>query len=313
MPFIALSPRASWLSLSVTVGLYFLVWQQLEFTNTWVMPVYARWLFWLPFFAIGCWQILGRKRLFDTSVRHLTKTNTSLSIVIPTKNAGEGLAHALTSIPRELVDEIIIVDAGSTDSSIASLPPEYNCRVIQSPAGRGLQIKTGVEQANSAWVLILHADAQLTPNSITQLRQHIITNPALVGGCLGQRFDSTGIGLLLVETLNEMRGLFARTSFGDQAQFLHRQTAIDHGVLTEQPLMEDVEISDRLRQLGQVSYLGSEVTVSAEKWRKHPFWQRFRLIVQYFFRYRLMLWKPAAQRKALAEQLVLEYYSSSNS
>jgi hypothetical protein len=314
-PFIALSPRASWLSLSITVGLYFLVWQQLSLNQTWEMPVYARWLFWLPFLIIALWQAFGKKRLLDTSVRHIQSARTNLSIVIPTKNPGTGLQTALHSIQSQTIPvaEIIIVDAHSSDGSLDAIEAGSKLQIIKSPAGRGLQIQTGVEAAKSDWVLILHADAQLQDTTLEQLQKHIATNPSLVGGCLGQRFDSQSFELLFIETLNELRGLFARTSFGDQAQFLHRQTALDHDVLTDQPLMEDVEISDRLRPLGQVSYLGNEVTVSAEKWRKHPFWKRFRLIVQYYFRYRLMLWKSTEERKTLATKLVQEYYSASNS
>ncbi|PQJ29851.1 glycosyltransferase [Rubritalea profundi] len=313
LPFAALSPRASWLSLSVSFGLYFLVWQQLELNGYWAMPVYARWLFWLPFIALSLWEVLGRKRILNTSVRKLTtKELTDISIVIPTKNSGKGLLDALKSIQQQShsASEIIIVDAQSTDDSLTAAS---GCRIIQSPAGRGLQIKTGVESANSDWVIILHADAQLPHNALQLLSKNIAANPAMVGGCLGQRFDSSGAGLLLIEVLNEFRAFFGRTSFGDQAQFLHRPTALKYSCLTDQPLMEDVELSDRLRPLGDVCYLGNEVTVSAEKWSKHPFWQRFRLIVRYFFLYRLMLWKPREQRKLLAEKLVTEYYPPTNS
>ncbi|MFT5883197.1 MAG: hypothetical protein ACI9FG_001710 [Crocinitomicaceae bacterium] len=312
LPFIAISPRASWLSLSVSFGLYFLVWQQLGLYGNWVMPVYARWLFWLPFITLALWKIMGRKRLLNSSVRELEENSSAdISIVIPTKNPGKGLVGALLSIQQQShpAKEIIIVDAHSTDGSHSATE---GCKILDSPAGRGLQIKTGVDAAESDWVIILHADAQLPHNALQQLSYQISNNPSLVGGCFGQRFDSSGAGLLFVEILNEFRALFGDTSFGDQAQFLHRPTALEHSCLTDQPLMEDVELSDRLRPLGDIVYLGNEVTVSAEKWRKHPFWQRFHLIVRYFFHYRLMLWKPREQRKLLAEKLVTEYYSTAN-
>ena len=300
LPFVAISPRASWLSLNVSFGLYFLVWQQLELNDDWAMPVYARWLFWLPFIALALWEIMGRKRLLNSSVRERTEkqsTDISISIVIPTRNPGKGLLEALQSIQQQSqpAKEIIIVDANSTDGSLSAAE---GCKIIQSTAGRGLQIKTGVEAATSDWVIILHADAQLPNNALQQLSDHISMNPALVGGCFGQRFDSSGAGLLLVEMLNELRALFGCTSFGDQAQFLHRPTALKYSCLTDQPLMEDVELSDRLRPLGDIGYLGNEVTVSAEKWCKYPFWQRFRLIVRYFIHYRLMLWKPRGPAQA---------------
>lgn len=312
LPFIAFSPRLSWLTLSVTSGLYFLVWHQFSITGEWELPVIARWLFWLPLLIVGLWEIVGRKRLLNTTIRRsYPDESPSLSVIIPIYNPGKKLHSALASVTSQSTQplEIIIIDSGSTDNSLKGLT---GVEIISSRQGRGAQIKSGLEAAKANWAIILHADAELPPNALSSLTRHIETNPAVVGGSLGQRFDSSGSGLLFVEILNELRATFSSTSFGDQAQFVHLPTAIENNCLSDQPLMEDVELSDRLRPLGEISYLGNEVIVSAEKWIRHPFWERFNLVVRYFFRYRLMIWKPAEQRKQLANQLVQKYYSAAN-
>lgn len=312
LPFIVLSPRLSWLTLSVTSGLYFLVWHHFSATGDWALPVFARWLFWLPLLALSAWEKISSKRLFNTTVRRSSANEVaSISIIIPAFNAGNKLAQAIDSITQQSHQplEVIIVDAGSTDGSLNGLT---GVEIISSRQGRGVQIKTGLESAKANWALILHADAELSKNSLATLTKHIEMNPEVVGGCLGQRFDHSGAGLLFVEVLNELRATFSSTSFGDQAQFVHLPTAIENNCLSDQPLMEDVELSDRLHHLGEISYLGNEAVVSAEKWIRHPFWERFSLVVRYFFRYRLMLWKSAEQREMLANQLVHEYYSAAN-
>lgn len=312
LPLACLAPRASLISLSVTAPLYLLVWHQLETTGTWQLPLYAKILHWLPFALILIWEILGNRRLIPTSTRKfLTSPQPipKITIIIPTLNPGSHIQKAIHSITQQTTPphQIIISDAHSTDQSLDPIQ-QPNLRIIKSQKGRGIQIKTGIQAATTDWILILHADATLPKNTIRNLTTHLLRNPTTIAGCLGQRFNATSPGLLLVEILNELRALFARTSFGDQTQFLHRPTALQNDCLTEQPLMEDIEMSDRLRAHGPIIYLGNETTVSAEKWQKHPFHQRFTLIIKFFIQYRLQVWKPKQQRQELAEKLVQQYY-----
>ena len=57
LPFIALRPSAAWVSFSVSSPLYFLVHPEFLETGNWELPVWARWVFWLPFFIIIAIQL----------------------------------------------------------------------------------------------------------------------------------------------------------------------------------------------------------------------------------------------------------------
>ena len=57
LPFIALRPSAAWISFSVSSPLYFLVHSEYLDTGNWELPVWARWVFWLPFFIIMAIQL----------------------------------------------------------------------------------------------------------------------------------------------------------------------------------------------------------------------------------------------------------------
>lgn len=302
LPLVAISPRASWLSLSIFGAVYFQVWAQP--VESWGLTLAQRWIFWLPFVLLLLWEVLGRKALLHKSARlTLGGDDSRISVVIPTCNPGGVLQKALASLQSQtrLPNEIIISDAGT-------LRPQDGAILIKSPKGRGEQIRRGVEAAANDWVLILHADAVLQPQAVEALMGQVRARPDIVGGCLGQRFDRSSPKLLLVEVLNELRALFGTTSFGDQAQFLHRPTALKFGCLTDQPLMEDIELCDRLRPHGPLTYVGGEVTVSAEKWRPETFWKRFGMIVAFFWQYRLRFWKGAAQREELARDFYRRYY-----
>jgi glycosyltransferase involved in cell wall biosynthesis len=84
-----------------------------------------------------------------------------LSAVIIALNAASPLRACLES--ARFADEILLVDSGSTDATVA-LAEEYGARVVrQAWLGFGRQKQFAVEQAAHDWVLCLDADERVTP------------------------------------------------------------------------------------------------------------------------------------------------------
>ncbi len=306
LPLIALRPRLSWISLSVTSSLYFLVWKTQSETGVWDMPLWAKWMFWLPF---TLFLIAEARRDIPRMLRSAVKRDEDISwsVVIPTYQVElQQLKATLTSIANQSVrpQEVIISNAGDSPEL-----EEYdlNIKVVSSDLGRGQQIKTGVENTNQSWVIIVHSDVELPPETLEKTSLALLKNQQAVAGSVGQRFDHASPGLLLVEAMNELRATAMSTSFGDQSQFFHRKSAIDFGALTEQKLMEDVEMSDRLSAIGETLYIGLEGTVSAQKWQKHSFLKRFLTVIEFVLRYRLSF--SEKKRLALCEKFYKRYYS----
>lgn len=85
----------------------------------------------------------------------------ALSAVIITLNAATQLDACLASLA--FADEIVVVDAGSTDATIA-IAQRHGARVIaQDWLGFGAQKQFAVNQARHDWVLCLDADERVTP------------------------------------------------------------------------------------------------------------------------------------------------------
>ncbi len=85
----------------------------------------------------------------------------ALSVVIITLNASSQLEACLQS--AAFADEILVVDSGSTDGTIA-LSERYGARVIQQDwLGFGPQKQFAVEAAKHDWVLCLDADERVSP------------------------------------------------------------------------------------------------------------------------------------------------------
>lgn len=92
-----------------------------------------------------------------------------LSVAIITKNEERHLARALDSV--EFADEVIVVDSGSTDSTL-HIARSRGCRVIERDwTGFAPQKNFALEQASREWVLSLDADEALSATLAREVRQ----------------------------------------------------------------------------------------------------------------------------------------------
>jgi len=311
IPFAALRPSLPWVVLSLSSAIYFMVWWNRAEAGFWGLHPRQQWMMWGPFFLACLYEVWSTRGAVFRGGAAGKVERPSLSVVIPALNAASVLPRALKSIASqgEPVDEVIVVDGGSGDGTVAVAQAGGRAvRVLTADAGRGGQIRRGIEAATGAWVVVLHADAELPPDATARLRMAIEAHPAAVGGAFGQRFSDVGSGLLWIEVLNDLRALFTRTAFGDQVQFFRRDIALGRDVMPGQPLMEDVESSWRLRECGPVLFLNHPCRVCHGKWTRGRWWKRVRLVMRLMLRYR---WERRKGRDAAAEfsrELYAEYY-----
>jgi glycosyltransferase involved in cell wall biosynthesis len=94
-----------------------------------------------------------------------------ISAVIITKNEAHVIAATLAAA-KQVADEIIIVDSGSTDETLA-IAKSFGAIVIsQNWLGFGPQKNIGIAAAKHQFVLGIDADEVLTPALITTIRLH---------------------------------------------------------------------------------------------------------------------------------------------
>lgn len=313
MPLICLRPSLPWLTFSVTAGSYFFVWVNAAGVLGWSLERWQQYLFWGPF-ALSCiyevWSTKGR--VLWPGLRPVNSSSPSIAVIIPTLNAEETLRKALKSIERQTikVSEVIVVDAGSADSTLQIIDESLlPIRILASDPGRGIQIAAGIEAAATDWVLALHSDAELPLNAVDCILRSVKYDRTIIGGALGQRFQSTNARLLSIELLNDLRALFTRTAFGDQAQFFHRKTALQYHLMPKQPLMEDVESSWRIREQGGFLFLNQPCQVSHYKWHPGGWFKRVYLVLRLVSKYRWARLRGKQRAEMLSKQLYLEYYS----
>lgn len=95
----------------------------------------------------------------------------TVSVIIPARNEALALAGCLQGVLRVLPGaEIIVVDDGSTDATVA-IAMEHNVRIVSHPypKGNGAAIKTGARTARGKILLFMDADGQHQPEDIPRL------------------------------------------------------------------------------------------------------------------------------------------------
>jgi glycosyltransferase involved in cell wall biosynthesis len=165
---------------------------------------------------------------------------------------------------------LVVVDGGSTDRTV-EVAQAIGVDCVSAPrAGRGFQISQGLENAISEIVLVAHGDMRFPGDACARIRRHLGSHPECPGGSLGHRFDSDRPIYRLIEWFDSRRARRG-ISYGDQAQFFRRRLIVDSGGFPSLPVMEDVELSQRLLRFGRAAYLNQPVIVSPRRFESQGF------------------------------------------
>ena len=95
-----------------------------------------------------------------------------VSVIIPALNEEGGIGKTIAEIPRDFVDEIIVVDGHSTDNTVQevrqALGPNDKV-IIQQRQGFGGALFDGMDLAQGETVMIMDADGSHNPNDIPKI------------------------------------------------------------------------------------------------------------------------------------------------
>ncbi len=213
----------------------------------------------------------------------------SLSIIVPVLNEADGIAATLDALAplRAAGHQLIVVDGGSHDHTVL-LSRERADAVIDGPRGRARQMNAGAASAQGEVLLFLHADTRLPPGA----GEHIAA--ALARGAVWGRFDVCIEGrsrwLPVVAALMNLRSRLSGIATGDQAMFVRRDLFRQLGGFADQPLMEDIQLSRRLRAVGRPACLRARVVTSGRRWDHRGAWPTIVLMWRLRWRY----WRGAA-------------------
>lgn len=203
-----------------------------------------------------------------------------ISIIIPVlnevKTIEELLFHLVDCADLKNINEIIVVDGGSTDGTkniIQSL--DLKIKLLNSEKGRAKQMNTGSNIATGDILYFLHADSFPPLNYDT----HII-NEVKKGnnaGCFRLQFDSNHWWLKIASWLTQFSWRACRG--GDQSQFITKALFEDIGGFDETyTIYEDNILINELYKRNEFVVINKKIKTSARLYKKHGVWK-----IQYHF------------------------------
>jgi rSAM/selenodomain-associated transferase 2 len=195
-----------------------------------------------------------------------------LTIVVPVLDEAAIITGALQALAalRARGAEVIVVDGGSGDGTPGLAAPLAD-RVIAAPSGcapsgRGAPLNAGAVLGSGDVLLFLHADTTLPDNA-----------DGLISAAIEERawgrFDLRIAGrhplLAVIARMINWRSRLTGIATGDQAIFVTRAAFDAVGGFPDLPLMEDIAISHRLKQLCRPYCIGTPAITSGRRWEYH--------------------------------------------
>jgi rSAM/selenodomain-associated transferase 2 len=193
----------------------------------------------------------------------------TISVIIPTLNEEKVLASTLVHTSSLHLDEIVIVDGGSTDRTVpmarAFCERVPNAQLVLALQGRARQMNEGAKASRGEILLFLHADTKL-PGTAKLDIEKAMADETVVGGRFDVDFDRGTLWSSVIGDLMNRRSRWSGIATGDQAIFVRRRVFEQLGGFAAIPLMEDVDFSRRLKRTGRTAALRSRVVTSFRRW-----------------------------------------------
>lgn len=197
-----------------------------------------------------------------------------ISIVIPAYREGEVLIDFLLKLyqvcrPAEC---IVVVASDATEFEALRTQTklrfsEVNLRVVKADQkGRARQMNQGARAASGSTILFLHADTYLPEGAMGIIQKGIDTGSHW--GRFNVQFDNSRWPYPMIAAMMNLRSCSTGIATGDQAIFMTRTTFNLAGGFDEIPLMEDIEMSKKLKRIGRPLCVKSKVLTSARRWER---------------------------------------------
>ena len=234
----------------------------------------------------------------------------TLGIVVPVYNEGDALLPWLKEVASYLKkgDQLVIVDASDSstkNNALKSTIESYDqLHYLTSEKGRALQMNAGAaflckpldEKFRPDLLWFLHSDSGLSSDHLHYLRA---LKPTSMWGRFDVRLSPNIFPFAIISAFINTRSRLTQVMTGDQGIFIRTDIFKRIKGYAKIPLMEDVEISKRLRKLTKADCDGPMLETSARRWQQYG-WLKTVLLM---WQLRLLYWLGISP-----DTLVKKYY-----
>lgn len=192
-----------------------------------------------------------------------------LGIVIPTLNEATGIEALLLSLQplRAAGAELVVVDGGSSDDTRQRCQGLCDHLLTTTPS-RGLQLRKGAEICQRPYLWFLHADSRVVAEAANCVLR-ALGDERGIWGRFDVRLSGSAKFLRVVQWTMNLRSRLTGIATGDQGIFVRRDALDRIGGFPNQPLMEDIELSRRLKRLARPRCLRTPlIQTSSRRWER---------------------------------------------
>lgn len=226
-----------------------------------------------------------------------TTPTTLISIIIPVLNEEDSIKSLLQQLQRyrQQGHEIIVVDGGSHDKTVAN-SASLSDKVILSEPGRATQMNQGARQASQEILWFLHADTTPSEYSIDRIHQALVIND-IDWGRFNIKLSGRNILYRVIERMINLRSCFSGIATGDQGIFVKKKTFEKVGGYSNLPLMEDIDLSRKLKKLSPPFCIKEKIMTSSRRWEQYGILATMLLM----WRLRFLFWIGVSADKLAAQ------------
>lgn len=233
----------------------------------------------------------------NTPIRQTAAVSTAagdqsvISVIMPVLNEEKALPATLQQLFSQSGNfEVLVVDGGSTDNTLALIQADERIQFLSSRTGRARQMNHGALHAKGEWLLFLHADTLLPENALTTVQQ--LPDTVLAGG-FRHRFSGSQRGLRLVSWLHNFRCRCTRVFYGDQAMFIRRSLFTELGGFPDEPVLEDLLLGEQIASVTSPVTLDHYVITDSRKFEQSGVWLSLLRVILILLSHELKLPTPA--------------------
>ncbi|MGB5178984.1 MAG: TIGR04283 family arsenosugar biosynthesis glycosyltransferase [Gammaproteobacteria bacterium] len=214
-----------------------------------------------------------------------------ISVIIPVLNEEKALPATLQRLFSQSGDfEVLAIDGGSTDNTLALLEADGRIQLHSSRTGRARQMNCGARHAQGEWLLFLHADTLLPGDALAAIQQ--LPETTLAGG-FRHRFSGSRRGLRLISWLHNFRCRCTRVFYGDQAMFIRKSLFTGLGGFPEEPVLEDLLFSEQVARVTTPVTMDNYVVTDSRKFEQAGIWLSLLRVILIQLSHELKLPTPA--------------------
>jgi rSAM/selenodomain-associated transferase 2 len=191
-----------------------------------------------------------------------------ITVIIPTLDEEADLGVCLAALAgQEGPLEVIVVDGGSSDGTVAIAARNRGVRVVQAPRGRAVQMNAGAQAATGEILWFVHADCRPTAGAAAAIRR-VLARDGVSGGAFRFAVAGDHRAYRVVEWGVRLRCRLFRLPYGDQGIFVRRALFEAVGGYRETPILEDLYLVRAVRRHGRLVILPEPMPTSPRRYAR---------------------------------------------